>query len=105
MTTITGSKKGFFLAFGKKACFLESATEKRTAKQAREMIKGIAKYRGFCEDLTARILADPETVQRIQRDMQYGVMEYKTTDGVGDWISVRGRNFGGGYDPAEIIEF
>lgn len=93
---------GYFLTVGPRAFFLETQATKRTAKTAREMITAIGHCRGFCPELIERIKADPETVTRIQKDMNAATLTKKYTDGVGVWYSISGRYFGGGYSPDEV---
>lgn len=96
-------KRGYFLTIGKKALFLEAATDRKNPSTVKAMIKAICVYRGFCEDMTARILADKECYTKISHDMQPATLELKELSNGVRYYSIKGDYFGGTYDLGEII--
>ena len=95
-------KNGYFISIGKKAVFLEASNARKNPATVKAMIKAICNYRGFCEDMTNRILSDPECYKRISHDMQPATLELKECSH-GKYYSINGGYFGGTYDLDEII--
>jgi hypothetical protein len=95
-------KKGYFIAIGKKVIFMETENSRKNPSTVKAMIQAICAYRGFCEDMMARILADKECYERIQKDMAAVTFEEKECNSE-KYYSIHGKGFGGSYSLDEVI--
>lgn len=93
---------GYFITIGKKSIFLKANNERKNPATVKAMIAAICNYRGFCEDMTARILNDKECYKRISHDMSPATIELKECS-FGKYYSINGGYFGGSYDLDEVI--
>lgn len=90
---VVNSRNGFAVETGKHIFFIESDKTTRCKSVVDTFIKSICDYRGFCEDLKNRCLADEHTRKDIQNRMMSATYELRQCDNGTQYHSLNGDNF------------
>ena len=90
---------GFFMTVGNKGIFLESSLEKKSKTVVEGMIDAIGKLKGAAAEVIAQCKADRQSYEKIQYDMTKATLEYITTQGGYQYMSIYGDNFTENFPP------